>query len=262
MRPNFTQYGFQHPENLIQAFIGGSQSHGAKVQGADDTDWYGVYIEPPLDMIGLDRTEFFVFTTGGKAGGNGPQDVDVCLYSLRKWAGMAVKGNPTALHFLFASAQFSTPWWERIRESRHIFESRHHLYPFIRFANDQMERLCGRKGQKNVHRATLEEKHGYDTKYAMHVIRLYLEAKEYMETGKISLPNQRVDLLVDIRTGRYKRAEIEEMGKQLEAEATAAQQMSPLPQQVDTASVSRFVTDVYIDFWSSGRRLGKHRGGP
>ncbi len=88
------------------AFVGGSQLHGAKVDGTDDTDWYGLFIEPPDKMIGLDRDEFFVYTTGGKQGGNGPQDVDVSLYSLRKWAGMAAKGNPSALHFLFAKQQF------------------------------------------------------------------------------------------------------------------------------------------------------------
>jgi hypothetical protein len=41
--------------------------------------------------------------------------------------------------------------------------------PFLGFADDQMKRLLGQKGQKNVHRAELEDKHGYDTKYAMHV---------------------------------------------------------------------------------------------
>jgi len=55
------------------------------------------------------------------------------------------------------------------------------LKPFLGFADDQMKRLLGQKGQKNVHRAELENKHGYDTKYAMHVIRLYGEAKELME---------------------------------------------------------------------------------
>jgi uncharacterized protein len=109
MKPDFAQYGFPYPDNLIQAFIGRSQLHGAKVGGTDDTDWYGVFIEPPAKMIGLDRDEHFVFTTGGKLGGNGPQDVDVCLYSLRKWAGMAAKGNPSALHFVFAKEAFSTP---------------------------------------------------------------------------------------------------------------------------------------------------------
>jgi predicted nucleotidyltransferase len=246
--PDFAQYGFPYPENVIQAFIGGSQLHGAKVTATDDTDWYGVFIAPPEKMIRLDRDEFFVFTTGGKQGGNGPQDVDVCRYSLRKWAGMAAKGNPSALHFVFAREQFSTRWWDKIREHRDLFSSKRHLNPFIRFADDQMERLCGRKGQKNILRAAPEQAHGYDTKYAMHVIRLYLEAQEYMETGKVTLPNPKVDLLVAIRLGKYKRSEIEEMGKELHAETYSAQKSSPLPEAVDLEAISRLMTEVYVGF--------------
>jgi len=235
------------------AFVGGSQLHGAKVDGTDDTDWYGVFIEPPDKMIGLDRDEFFVYTTGGKQGGNGPQDVDVSLYSLRKWAGMAAKGNPSALHFLFAEHGFRTRWWDAILAHRNAFSSRRHLKPFLKFADDQMERLCGRKGQKNVHRAELEAKHGYDTKYAMHAIRLYLEGKEYIETGKITLPNPRVDLLIAIREGQYERSQIEEMGKELEAEALGAEEKSPLPEIVDFAAISELITNVYLDFWGRSR---------
>jgi hypothetical protein len=42
MTENFTDYGFPYPEDLILTFIGGSQLHGAKLDGKDDTDWYGV----------------------------------------------------------------------------------------------------------------------------------------------------------------------------------------------------------------------------
>lgn len=251
MRPDFEQYGFPYQRNLIMAFVGGSQLHGAKVDGTDDTDWYGVFIEPPDKMIGLERDEFFVYTTGGKGGGNGPQDVDVCVYSLRKWAGMAAKGNPSALHFLFAREHFGTQWWNRLVTSSDLFASKTHLTPFLRFAEDQMERLCGRKGQKNIHRAALEEKHGYDTKYAMHVIRLYLEGKEYIETGTITLPNPRVDLLISIREGKYSRSEIEDMGKQLNAESLAALKRSPLPERANLAAISQLITKLYIDFWNS-----------
>lgn len=250
-KPDFGAVGFPYQDNLIMAFVGGSQLHGAKVEGTDDTDWYGVFIEPPEKIIGLERDEFFVHTTGGKAGGNGPQDVDTCLYSLRKWAGMAAKGNPSALHFVFATPQFSTEWWNHIVARRDVFAAKHHVLPFLKFAHDQMDRLCGRKGQKNIHRAALEQKHGYDTKYAMHVIRLYLEGKEYVETGKITLPNPRVDLLVSIREGKYQRSEIEEMGKQFESEALAAQSRSPLPEQVDLAAVSDLITSVYMAYWKS-----------
>ena len=112
MKPDFAQYGFVHQENLIMACIGGSQAHGAKLGETDDTDWYGLYIPPPTKVLGLEREEHFVFTTGGKLGGNGPLDVDVCLYTLMKWVGLAVKGNPSALHFLFEPLEFTTNTWD------------------------------------------------------------------------------------------------------------------------------------------------------
>jgi len=251
MKPNFAQYGFRHQENLIMAYIGGSQAHGAKLGATDDTDWYGLYIPPPNKVLGLEREEHFVFTTGGKLGGNGPSDVDVCLYTLIKWAGLAAKGNPSALHFLFAPLEFKTDTWQRVAARPELFLAKSHVKPFLGFADDQMKRLLGEKGQKNIHRAELEKIHGYDTKYAMHVIRLYGEAKELMEYGRITLPRPNRDELIEIRKGRYSLAEIQELGRELESEALAAQASSPLPDKVDRDAISSLITDVQLQLWSA-----------
>lgn len=250
MKPDFTQYGFRYQENLIMAYIGGSQAHGAKVGATDDTDWYGLYIPPPNKVLGLEREEHFVFTTGGKLGGNGPCDVDVCLYTLIKWAGLAAKGNPSALHFLFAPLEFTTSTWQRVAARSELFLAKGHVKPFLGFADDQMKRLLGQKGQKNIHRAELEEKHGYDTKYAMHVIRLYGEAKELMQKGRITLPRPNRDELVAIRMGKYSLSEIQVLGRRLESEALAAQADSPLPEMVDRNAISSLLTDVHLQLWA------------
>jgi uncharacterized protein len=94
---------FPHPDGLIHLFIGGSELHGAKVKDTDDLDIYGVYLEPPELALGLERSDLYVWSTAGNERRNGPDDIDLCLYSLRKCAGLAAKGNPTALHFLFAA---------------------------------------------------------------------------------------------------------------------------------------------------------------
>jgi predicted nucleotidyltransferase len=251
VKPDFAQYGFVHQGNLIMACIGGSQAHGAKLGSTDDTDWYGRYIPPPIKVLGLEREEHFVFTTGGKVGGNGPQDVDVCLYTLMKWAGLAAKGNPSALHFLFAPLEFTTETWEHFAARPEIFLAKGHVKPFLGFAGDQMKRLLGEKGQKNTHRAELENKYGYDTKYAMHVIRLYGEAKELMELGRITLPRPNRDELVEIRKGKYSLSEIRELGAQLESEALAAQATSPLPNDVNREAISRQLAETHLRFWSA-----------
>lgn len=250
MKPDFIQYGFRYQENLIMAYIGGSQAHGAKLGATDDTDWYGLYVPPPNKVLGLEREEHFVFTTGGNRGGNGPSDVDVCLYTLIKWAGLAAKGNPSALHFLFAPLEFTTETWRQVAARPELFLAKGHAKPFLGFADDQMKRLLGQKGQKNIHRAELEEKHGYDTKYAMHVIRLYGEAKELMQKGRITLPRPDKDELVAIRMGKYSLAEIQELGRQLESEALAAQATSPLPDRVDRDAISSLVTGVHLQLWA------------
>jgi len=251
MKPDFAQYGFSFQQNLIMAYVGGSQAHGAKLGATDDTDWYGLYIPPPHKVLGLEREEHFVFTTGGKLGGNGPADVDVCLYTLIRWAGLAAKGNPSALHFLFAPLEFTTDTWQRVAARPEIFLAKGHVKPFLGFADDQMKRLLGQKGQKNIHRAELEDKHGYDTKYAMHVIRLYGEARELMQNGRITLPRPNKEELIAIRMGKYSLGEIQELGRQLESEALAARASSPLPDSVDRDAISRLITDVHLQLWST-----------
>jgi uncharacterized protein len=84
--------------------------------------------------------------------------------------------NPSALHFLFAPLEFTTATWSQVVARPEIFLAKGHAKPFLGFADDQMKRLLGQKGQKNMHRAEPEEMHGYDTKYAMRVIWLYGEA--------------------------------------------------------------------------------------
>src|SRR5260221_14537616 len=139
MKPDFAQYGFAYQENLIMACIGGSQAHGAKLGATDDTDWYGLYIPPPTKVLGLEREEHFVFTTGGGPGGNGPQDVDVCLYTLMKWAGLAAKGNPSALHSLFAPIGFPTDNGSPFTPRPATFLAKGHVEPFLGIADDQLK---------------------------------------------------------------------------------------------------------------------------
>src|SRR5438445_13133183 len=115
--------GFSFADRLIQVFVGGSELHGAKVHGTDDLDIYGVYVEPPDRVLGLESMPHFVWSTAGADRRNGPNDVDVTLYSLKKWAGLACKANPTAQHFLFTKNNVRSRIWSEILEQRDVFLS-------------------------------------------------------------------------------------------------------------------------------------------
>lgn len=59
------------------------------------------------------------------------------------------------------------------------------------------------KKTRNPKRAALEEKHGYDTKHASHVARLYGQGKEILETRRLSvtLPADQREFVLHVRNG-------------------------------------------------------------
>jgi predicted nucleotidyltransferase len=245
------QSGFLHLDSLIHLFVGGSELHGAKVKDTDDLDIYGVYLEPPELVLGLDKQDFYVWSTAGNERRNGPDDVDVCLYSLRKWAGLAAKGNPTALHFLFSPDYSPKPEpWEGILKSRELFLSRQAALQFRGFADAQVRRLQGIGTGKKGQRHELIGVHGYDIKAAMHVIRLLNEGIELMRSGTITLPRPEKDLLIIIRTGQYGSLErVLTLANTLFLELERAETESKLPKKVDRTRISELVSETYLRFW-------------
>jgi uncharacterized protein len=246
------QSGFPHLDSLVHLFVGGSELHGAKVKDTDDLDIYGVYLEPPELVLGLDRQDFYVWSTAANERRNGPDDVEVCLYCLRKWAGLAAKGNPTALHFLFSPNYSSKPKpWEGILKSREVFLSRQAALQFHGFAEAQLRRLQGIGTGKKGQRHELIGVHGYDIKAAMHVIRLLNEGIELMRSGTITLPRPEKELLITIRTGQYGSIErVLTLANTLFIELKQAEANSGLPDKVDRTRVSKLVSDTYLSHWA------------
>lgn len=242
--------GFPHMDDLIHVFIGGSELHGAKVHGTDDLDIYGVYIEPPNLVLGLESLPHYVWSTAGSDRRNGPADVDITLYSLKKWAGLACKCNPTALHFLFTKGALQSSIWPRIAKRKEIFLSRLCAKHFTGFANAQLARLTGSKGRgKKGQRSELEEKYGYDVKAAMHTLRLLYECKEILHSGRITLPRPERDLLIRVRTGKYTLERVLDMANRLFMECAEEEKKSILPIKIDRAAVSELLAECYLRSW-------------
>jgi uncharacterized protein len=259
--------GFAFPDRLIHLFVGGSELHGAKVHGTDDLDIYGLYIEPPELVLGLESLPHFVWSTAGNDRRNGPNDVDITLYSLKKWAGLACKGNPTALHFLFAESDLRNASWAEVVRGRKAFLARTFVKPFVGFADDQLKRMTGAaavssqelsmprmgaKGRgKKGQRPEIEEKYGYDVKAAMHTLRLLNECKELLSAGRITLPRPERNFLIRVRTGKYSMDKVVAMAQKLFAECEEAAKSSPLPERVDRGAVSRLLTAAYLKAWDT-----------
>ncbi len=245
---------YPQPNDVIHLFVGGSELHGAKVGSTDDLDIYGVFLEQPEEALGLAPRPHFIWSTASDDRRNGPDDVDITLYSLRRWAYLAAKGNATALHFLFADATaVSAPAWNVIQASTALFLGKHSATQFLGFAGNQRKRITGEAGRgKKGRRPEYECMHGYDSKAAMHCLRLYFECIELMQQGKITLPRPERDLLIEVRQGYYTLEQFGEMADNLHRQAEQATLSSPLPDAVDLNAVSKLVADVHRRYWNDG----------
>lgn len=72
----------------------GSGVHGIAIEGTDDHDEMGVFVEPADRVLGLGRpANHYVYRTQPEGARSGPGDVDLVMYSLRKYLRLATKGN-------------------------------------------------------------------------------------------------------------------------------------------------------------------------
>jgi hypothetical protein len=95
---------------------------------------------------------------------------------------------------------------------------------------------------KVTNREELFTKYGFDVKFGMHCIRLVLEGKELMETGKLVFPLKDAALLLDIRNGKYTAEEIKEMANDLTSELDAM--ISPLPEKPDRYAIEQLLLAI------------------
>lgn len=243
---------YPSPQDVIHLFIGGSELHGAKVGATDDLDLYGVFIEQPEEALGLSSRLHFIWSTATDERRNGPDDVDVTLYSLRRWSHLAAKGNATALHFLFADpTAVSDSTWSMVQSSSNLFRAKQSAEQFLGFAENQRKRITGEAGRGTKgRRPEYECVHGYDSKAAMHCLRLYFECIELMQAGRITLPRPERDLLIQVRRGHYTCDQFEAMATDLHHQAEASAMASSLPSQVDPRAISTLIAKVHREFWS------------
>jgi uncharacterized protein len=258
---------FPWPNAFIHLFVSGSRMHGGVGIKPSDIDISGVYIQPVEHILGIAQMRegddgfkhFFnpdvqVWSTGNDNSKNTADDVDLNLYSLRKWANMAATGNTNALEFLFvpnstASSTNAAIWDKHIVSNAQHFISKRAAFHFAEFAKGMLKRIKGEGTGKHGQRPALIEEFGYDTKAAMHLIRVLEEGKELMDTGRITLPRPNAQLLTRIRGGEFDFVEIEFMYDQRLAYLYEAQARSSLPAELDRAKISEIITAAQIEFW-------------
>lgn len=237
--------------------IVGSTVHGLSNPGTDDRDEMGICVEPPEYIVGLRAFEHWVFRTQLEGVPSGPGDLDLTIYGLRKYCRMALKGSPTVLLLLFITGEDVIERDELGAELQALapaFVSKRAGRAFLGYVDAQRRGLVGDRHATRTRELSTE--HGYDTKYAMHALRIAHQGQELLTTGRITLPiaEPERERLRQVRRGEVTLADV--LGR-LSAQSSKLEHAvlsDDLPDEPDRVAVNRFLVDAYHRAWAGGHR--------
>jgi predicted nucleotidyltransferase len=109
------------------------------------------------------------------------------------------------------------------------------------------------KENRNQTRAALEESHGYDTKHAMHLIRLLRMGTEIMRGEGVHVRRADREDLLAIRNGALSYDELVAMAEEYERQLENLYRTSDLPHAPDVVKIDRLLIGIYRDFWAQRR---------
>lgn len=274
--------GFAHPHaseqarrlaeaGLILRAQVGSGLHGTSISGQDDRDEMGICLEPAAYVTGLARVpagldapeatvgfeQYQRHTVWDKPGGlanrSGAGDLDVVIYSARKWARLALAGNPTVLLLLFVPDQevvFRNDAGAELVANADRFVSQLAADRYIGYLGTQRSAMTGAVGA-HTNRPELVAEHGYDTKFAMHALRLGVQGVELLTTGRITLPVPEPSraYLRSIRRGEVPLPEVVAAIGDAEQELIALRASPAVPAQPDRAWVDDWLHRAHVSYW-------------
>ncbi|MDO5681476.1 MAG: nucleotidyltransferase domain-containing protein [Propionibacteriaceae bacterium] len=254
----------------------GSGVHGTAIGGQDDRDEMGLCLEPHEFVTGLATVpngigsdygpvEFEQFQRhtawdrpGGLANRSGAGDLDVVIYSARKWCRLALAGNPTVLLALFVPDEevvFRNAAGAELVDNADRFASALAAERFLGYLRSQRAAMTG-ASPTHTNRPELVAAHGYDTKFAMHALRLGVQGIELLTTGRITLPVPEPELsfLRSIRRGDISLAEALAAIDDAEAQLVRLSDEPLLPPEPDRQWVNDWLHRHHLAYWAEQTR--------
>lgn len=192
---------FNVKEHTHYVCDGGSHAYGTNTPSSD-LDLRGVVLPPLNFLFGMNN---FEQVENMNAVEGQEKKNDACFYSLKKLFILAQKNGPHALEMLHCdkkSIHYISPLMEKVLKHKNKFLSQQLHYSFAGYAFQQLM-VMRTKTANGTGRVELIKKFSYDTKMAMHCLRLYRMGREVTLTGKLNVLRPDAEELLEVRNGKY-----------------------------------------------------------
>jgi len=95
----------------------------------------------------------------------------------------------------------------------------------------KVKKMIDERLSKATNRKDLLTSHGYDTKFASHLVRLMLEGKELLSTGRLEFPLRYRQTILDVKLGKWEMKYVLDYAEELEAKIHDAVEYTALPKR-------------------------------
>ncbi len=164
---------------------------------------------------------------------------------------LARENNPNIIDTLFTPANcvlHSTRVGNLVRENRRLFLHKGAWPKFKGYAYSQLHKLAIKEPQGK--RAELVAQHGYDTKFAYHVVRLLGEVEQILMEGDIDLQRNKEQLKA-IRRGEWTEEQLRQWAADKEADLERAYLASTLRPTPDEAQLKALLLQCLEEHYGS-----------
>ena len=252
------------PTNVQYETIMGSVAYGVS-SDTSDVDVYGWAIPPKDDVFphlrgevpgfGRPHDRFEQFQEHrvrdpDALAGHG-RTYDLTVFGIVKFFHLAMDNNPNVLDSLFTPATcvlHSTRVGTLVRENRRLFLHRGAWPKFKGYAYSQLHKIGIKRPTGK--RAELVAAHGYDTKFAYHVVRLLGEVEQILVEGDIDLQRDN-DRLKAIRRGEWTEDRLRQWAADKEADLERAYAASRLPATPDEGRIKGLLLNCLEEHYGS-----------
>lgn len=255
MSEELEKLGYELPKNLnwlwdrsILMVKSGSHAYGTFTPESD-LDYRGVVVPPKEFYFGMGKFDEHYGTTGSKLLRNSANEVDVTAQSVEKFVKHCAEGIPNTLEVLFTRPEetiFINYFGEVLREHRHEFLTKGIYQRFKGYSFSQMKKI--QTGENNgAKRPELIENFGYDTKFAMHSVRLLLQGIQILKESELDVWSPHREELIAVRNGAYSLDEVLKKIEELGVEFDKAHEDSKLPSKPNFNRINGWLIDLTQD---------------
>lgn len=256
------------PGSVQYEVIMGSEAYGVS-SGNSDRDVYGFCVPPKTTVFphlageiqgfGRQKTknrfdqfqQHHVDDPEG-LGGKGVE-YDFAIYNIVKYFSLCMENNPNMIDSLFVPQRcilYIAKVGHMVRDERRLFLHKGAWHKFKGYAYSQVKKMKGKNPEPGSRRYEDIMAHGYDTKFAYHVVRLLNEVEEILTEHNLTLDRNR-EQLKSIRRGEWSLQQIEDYFSRKEAELETAYTSSTLPHGPDEEAIKKLLLQCLEEYYGS-----------